>query len=166
MNNKKVLTTTALLLITLSSAQVKAAHFSDLVIVQEAAQTGLWTSVSSGTMADGSSVPKKTVTMCATKAEILQNFNHAMYYDTRTGKEQKECPTKLTNNTTTLGVARMTCPAQTVVVAGKTFETPSFTAIGEFKRINKQQWAIRLDKMLSTLTYHGSATASCVKNRK
>lgn len=59
MNNKKVLTTTALLLITLSSAQVKAAHFSDLVIVQEAAQTGLWTSVSSGTMADGSSVPKK-----------------------------------------------------------------------------------------------------------
>lgn len=166
MNNKKILTATALLLITLGSAQANAAHFSDLVIVQEAAQTGLWTSVSSGTMADGSQMPKKTEIMCATKAEILQNFNHAIYYDTRTGKEQKDCPTKLTTNTSTLGIASMTCPAQNLFVAGKTFKTPSFTAIGEFKHINKQQWTIRLDKMLSTLTYHGSATASCVKNRK
>jgi hypothetical protein len=153
-------------IIALTSLQAHAAHFSDLVIVQEAAQTGLWTSVLSGTMPDGSTAPKKTETMCATKAEILQNFNHAMYYDTKTGQEQKECPTKLTTNTSTLGVATMTCPAQTVVAAGKTFKIPSFTAIGEFKRINKQQWTIRYDKMISTVTYHGSASASCIKNRK
>ena len=76
-------------LISLGCAQAKAAHFSDLIIVQQAAQTGLWTSDLSGQMADGRPVPKKTETMCATKAEILQNFNHAMYYDTKTGKEQK-----------------------------------------------------------------------------
>lgn len=156
----------SLLLVSLSCTQAYAAHFSDLTIVQQAAQTGLWTSVLSGTMPDGSNAPKKTETMCATKAEILQNFNHAMMYNNKTGQEQKECPTKLTTNTSTLGVATMTCPAQTLAVAGKTFTIPSFTAIGEFKRINKQQWQIRYDKMISTVTYHGSTSASCIKNRK
>jgi hypothetical protein len=165
MNHKKSLAA-ACLLIGLCSAQAQAAHFSDLTIVQQAAQTGLWTSVLSGQMADGSPVPKKTETMCATKEEILQNFNHAMYYDTKTGKEQKDCPSKLTTNTTTVGVVTMTCPAQKFVVAGKPFNMPGFTAIGEFKRINKQQWTIRYDKMLSTVTYHGTASASCIKNRK
>ena len=166
MSHQKTRTAIALLLITLCSIQANAAHFSDLTIVQQAAQTGLWTSVASGTMADGSKVPKKTETMCATNAEILENFNHAMYYNTRTGQEKKESPTKLTTNTTTLGVASMTCPAQNLVVAGKPFNMPSFTAVAEFKRINKQQWQIRFDKMISTLTYHGSASASCIKNRK
>ena len=49
----------SLLLISFSSAQAYAAHFSDLTIVQQASQTGLWTSVLSGTMADGSNAPKK-----------------------------------------------------------------------------------------------------------
>jgi hypothetical protein len=164
MNNKKYFI--AAFLLSLSSVQALAAHFSDLTIVQQAAQTGLWTSVLSGQMADGSPAPKKTETMCATKEEILQNFNHAMYYDTKTGKQQKECPSKLTTNTTTVGVVTMTCPAQKLVVAGKPFNIPSLTAVGEFKRINKQQWTIRFDKMLSTVTYHGTASASCIKNRK
>lgn len=76
----------SLLLISFSSAQAYAAHFSDLTIVQQASQTGLWTSVLSGTMADGCNATKKTETMCATKAEILQNFNHAMMYNSKTGQ--------------------------------------------------------------------------------
>jgi hypothetical protein len=150
----------------LSPLQAQAAHFSDLIIVQQAAQTGMWTSVSGGTLEDGSPVPRKTETMCATKEEILQNFNHAMYFDNRTGKENKDCPTKLTTNSTNLGVASMTCPAQKLVVAGKPFNMPGFTAIAEFKRVNSNQWMIKFGKMFSTVTYHGAATAGCINNRK
>ncbi|NOT64464.1 MAG: hypothetical protein HOP06_00180 [Methylotenera sp.] len=166
MNNNKIPAMALLAVITLANLPANAEVIANLKVVQQAAQTGLWTSVLSGTMPDGSPAPNKTETVCASKAEILQNFNHALYWDTKTGQEQKECPTKLTTNTSTLGVASMTCPAQTVVAAGKTFKMPSWSVVGEFKQMNKNQWTIKMGNMLSTVSYHGSASASCIKNRK
>jgi hypothetical protein len=148
-----------------SASAAYAENLSGLKVVQDAAQTGMWTSAFSGTMPDGSPVPQKTESFCATKAEVLDKFNQALYYDNKTRVESKDCPTVLSTNTSTLGIAKMTCPAQTHVVAGKKFTIPSFTAIAEFKRVNKDRWTIKFGNMLSTITYHGSATANCVTSR-
>jgi hypothetical protein len=148
-----------------SALVARAEPISSLKVIQDAAQTGMWTSVLSGHMTDGSPVPKKTETFCATKAEILDSFSQALYYDNKTREEDKGCPTVISTNTSTLGVAKATCPAQTHLLAGTKIEIPSTTVIAEYKRINKNQWTIKFGTMLSTITFHGSATANCVNGR-
>jgi hypothetical protein len=116
-------------------------------------------------MADGSPVPKKTEILCATKEEVLALYDQAIYTNTQTGAENMSCPTILTVNTPTRGVASMTCPGQTINAGGKEMKIPGFTAITEFKRINNTTWTTTFGTMVSTATFHGAATATCVAAR-
>jgi hypothetical protein len=157
----RLLSLTALLSVSIAHAD----KLSNLKVIQEAAQTGKWTTVLSGTMANGSPVPKKTETLCATKEEVLALYDEAIYTNTQTGAENTSCPTILTVNTPTRGVATMTCPGQTINTGGQTIKIPGFTAVTEFKRINNMTWTTTFGTMVSTATFHGAATATCVATR-
>jgi hypothetical protein len=157
----RLLTLAALLSVSIAHAD----KLSNLKVIQDAAQTGKWTTVLSGTMADGSPVPKKTEILCATKEEVLALYDQAIYTNTQTGAENMSCPTILTVNTPTRGVASMTCPGQTINAGGKEMKIPGFTAITEFKRINNTTWTTTFGTMVSTATFHGAATATCVAAR-
>ncbi len=150
-------------LVSVSVAQSE--ELSKLKVIQEAAHTGKWTTVLSGTMADGSPVPNRAETVCATKEEVLAQFNRALYTNTQTGQENANCPTILTVNTATRGVAAMTCPGQSVNVAGKAFDIPGMTVVVEFKRVNNNTWTTTFGTMVSTATFQGAATAACVATR-
>jgi hypothetical protein len=149
----------------LSVSIAHADKLSNLKVIQEAAQTGKWTTLLSGTMADGSPVPKKTETVCATKEEVLALYDQAIYTNTLTGVENTSCPTILTVNTPTRGVATMTCPGQTINMGDKEMKIPGFTAVTEFKRINNDTWTTTFGTMVSTAKFHGAATAACVATR-
>ncbi len=142
-----------------------AANLSELEVVKEAANTGLWTSVSGGTLADGTPVPKKTETICATKEEALKAFDQAIMYNNKTGKESAGCPTSITTNSSNLGIASMICPANTLNVGGQAISIPEVKATVEIKKLNANQWIINFGTMNSTLTYQGAATKGCVATR-
>lgn len=142
-----------------------AANFSDLKVVQEAAQTGMWTMVTTGTLTDGRTVPPRSETVCATKQEVIESFSNPFMWDTRTGEEDRDCPTVLTENTSTVGVATMSCKAITIAFPGQPLSIPATELSTEFKRTSRETWTIRTGNVLTNITYHGAATAGCVVNR-
>jgi hypothetical protein len=142
------------------SAQADVA--SNLKVIQSAAQTGMWTIATSGKLGE-MVIPSTTETTCVTKSEILENYNHAVWRDGNI--EERDCPTTLTTNTSTLGVATAICPASTIVVLQKTIHVPEVRVSIEFKQINSNQWTAKMDKVVTTMTYHGESTADCTKTR-
>ena len=143
-----------------------AAKFSDLPVVQEAAQAGQWTMATSGTLPDGKPYPARTETVCATKQEVLESMNSSFISDTRTGMDDKQCPTILSTNTSTLGVATLNCKVPPIKLLGqKTIVLPDVVLKTEFKRTGKQTWTVKTDNVVTNITYHGAATASCMAVR-
>ena len=161
-NNKSIFHFVFLALATVTTYSTYAAVGSDLKVIQAAAQTGVWTVVTTGNVGE-MVLPNMNETACLTKAEILQSFNHALMVSD--GEESKECPTKLTVNSVMHGVAIATCPAKKLVVGGRTFNFPETTLKVEFDQIGENQWAGKMDNRHTTFTFHGSATANCIKNR-
>jgi hypothetical protein len=152
-------------MLALTSLQANAANLSELEVVKEAANTGLWILETGGTFTDGSPVPKKTEAMCATKEEALKAFDQAIMYDTKTRKESAGCPTTITTNSSNLGIASMICPANTLNVGGQTISIPEVKATVEIKKLNSNQWMIKFGTMNSKLSYQGAATKGCVNTR-
>jgi hypothetical protein len=152
-------------ILALTDLQANAANLSELEVVKEAANTGLWILETGGMFTDGTPVPKKTETICATKEEALKAFDQAIMYDNKTGKESAGCPTTITTNSSNLGIASMICPANNLTVGGQTINIPEVKATVEIKKLNANQWNIKFGTMNSKLTYQGSATKGCVATR-
>ncbi|MGI4847540.1 MAG: hypothetical protein ACRYGK_05310 [Janthinobacterium lividum] len=142
-----------------------AAKFSDLVVVQEAAQTGMWTTSTSGVYPDGKPFPSNKKTACATKEEVLKSLDNPFMWNEKTGEEDRSCPTTLTTNTSALGVASMRCKPQTINVAGQSVSIPAVALTTEFKRVGNNNWTVKTGNIVTNITYHGAATASCVAKR-
>jgi len=144
-----------------------AAKFSDLQVVQEAAQAGQWTMTTSGTLPDGTPYPARTETVCATKQDVLESMNSSFTSDTSTGVDDKQCPTTLSTNTSTLGVATLNCKIPPIKLPGqKAIVVPDVVLKTEFKRTGKQTWTVKTGNVVTNITYHGTATASCMAARK
>ena len=164
MNVGMISTTTLFALASVLAAPASAANLSDLKVIQSAAQTGKWTIASTGSP-QGMNLPSSTETVCATREEILQNFNHALALGP--GGESQQCPTQLSTNTSSLGVATMTCPATKLVMGEKTINVPGMTLSVEVKKTGTNQWTSRVASMnmTGTYTFHGEASADCIKTR-
>lgn len=143
----------------------QAANFSDLQVVQEAAQTGMWTMTTTGTLPDGKPFPSRKNTVCATRQEVIKSFNNPFMWNEKTGEEDRDCPTRLTTNTATVGVATLSCKAQTIELPGQSVKLPATPLSTEFKRTGKDTWTVRTGNVLTHITYHGAATAACVGKR-
>lgn len=136
-----------------------AENLSNLFVLNDV-QTGMWTIASEG-IAKNPMFPKSTETLCVTKAQIIKNFSHGLYTNTKTGAEI--LPTVLTVNTPTLGVAEVNFPAQQVGAVVIPASAMNYT----IKRIQKDKWLITMgssiskDKFSTTATYHGEKTVSC-----
>lgn len=139
-----------------------AANLSDLKVIQEAAQTGMWTMTSKGSP-EGMQLPDSSQTVCATREEVLSKFDHALAHNPDGGIQQ--CPTKLTTNTASQGVATMACPASKLAMGEKTINVPGMTLSAEFKKTGPNRWSSNMANVLGTYTYHGAATADCVNKR-
>ncbi len=163
MKNHKVFARAVALAATgLTALLAQADVASNLKVIQSAAQTGMWTISTSGKLGE-MVIPSKTETACVTKEEILENYNHAVWLDK--GVEEKDCPTSLTTNTSTLGVATAICPPSKIVMGQKAIRVPEVRVSVEFKQINSNQWTTKMDKVVTTMTYHGESTADCTKTR-
>jgi hypothetical protein len=143
----------------------QAANFSDLKVVQEAAQTGMWTMATSGTLPDGKPFPARKNTVCATKQEVIKSFSNPFMWNEKTGEEDRECPTVLTTNTATLGVATMSCKAQKIDLPGQSVSLPAVPLSTEFKRTGKETWTVTTGAVITHVTYHGAATSACTSKR-
>ena len=66
----RLLTASLLALASLVAVPANAAKLSDLKVIQDAAQTGMWTMESKGSP-EGMQVPDSAQTVCATREEIL-----------------------------------------------------------------------------------------------
>lgn len=152
----------ALVLAGLAPFLARADVASNLKVIQDAAQTGLWTISTSGKLGE-MVIPGKTETACVTKQEILDNYNHAAWMDR--GAEERDCPTTLTTNTAALGIATATCPPSQIVMGAKTIHVPEVKISVAFEKINSNQWTATMDKAVTLMTYHGDATADCSKTR-
>ncbi|QCB47236.1 hypothetical protein [Hydrogenophaga sp. PAMC20947] len=155
-------TASLLALVSLVAAPANAAKLSDLKVIQDAAQTGMWTMESKGSP-EGMQVPDSSQTVCATREEILSKFDHALAHSPE--GESQQCPTKLTTNKASLGVATMTCPASKMVVGKNTINLPGMTLSAEFKKVGANRWSSKMANMVGTYTYQGAATAGCVNKR-
>lgn len=142
-----------------------AANFADLQVVQEAAKTGMWTMSTAGTLPDGKPFPGNNRTVCATREEVLKSLANPFMWNEKTGVEDQDCPTSLTTNTSTIGVASMQCKPQTIQLPGQSVAIPSTTLTTEFRRTGKQNWTVKTGNVVTTITYHGESTASCVASR-
>jgi hypothetical protein len=138
---------------------VHAENLSNLIVLNDV-QTGMWTIASEG-VAKSPMFPKSTETLCVTKAQIIKNFSHGLYTNTKTGAEI--LPTVLTVNTPTLGVAEVNFPAQQIGAVVIPASAMNYT----IKRVQKDKWLITMgssiskDKFTTTATYHGEKTALC-----
>lgn len=143
-----------------------AAKFSDLRVVQEAAQTGMWTRATSGTLPDGKPLPATSESVCATKQQVIDSLANPFMWNSKTGEEDRDCPTILTTNTSILGVATMTCKPQSIQLPGQApIAIPATPLSTEFKRTGQQTWTVRTGDVLTKITFHGAATAGCVAER-
>ena len=143
-----------------------AAKFSDLKVVREAAQTGMWTRVTSGTLPDGKPFPAIIASACASKDEVIESLANPFMWNSKTGEEDRDCPTVLTTNTSTLGVATMTCKAQSIQLPGQpSIAIPATPLSTEFKRTGQQTWTVTTGKIVTEITYQGAATSACVSKR-
>ena len=143
-----------------------AAKFSKLKVVQEAAQTGMWTRATSGTLPDGKPFPATSESVCATKQEVIESLANPFVWNSKTGEEDRDCPTVLTTNTSTLGLATMTCKPQTIQLLGQApIAIPATPLSTEFKRVGQQSWTVKTGNVLTKITYHGAATAVCAAKR-
>lgn len=143
-----------------------AARFSDLKVVQEAAQTGMWTRATSGTLPDGQPFPATSESVCATKQQVIDSLANPFMWNEKTGEEDRDCPTTLTTNTSTLGAATMTCKPQSIQMPGQApIAVPAMSLNTEFKRVGQQNWTVKTGNVLTQITYHGAATAGCVAKR-
>lgn len=149
----------------LTCSLAQAAKFSELKVIQEAAQAGTWTIATSGTLPDGKPFPASKRTVCASREEVARSFDSSFMMDSKTGADDKTCPTTLTTNTSTVGVATMTCPAMNIDLPGQKLKIPATTVSTEFKRTGQQTWTAKTGNVLTNITYHGSATANCAANR-
>ncbi|MDO9402879.1 MAG: hypothetical protein Q7T87_02485 [Polaromonas sp.] len=158
--------TQALAITALTCGAAHAAKFSDLKVVQEAAQDGTWTMVTSGPLPNGKPMPPRSNTVCATKAEVIKSLSNPFMWNEKTGEEDKTCPTVLTTNTSTLGVATMKCAPISINLPGQKVDLPANQELStEFKRTGKETWTVKTGQVLTNVTYHGSATAGCVAKR-
>lgn len=155
-------TASLLALASLVATPANAAKLSDLKVIQDAAQTGMWTMESKGSP-EGMQVPDSSQTVCATREEILSKFDHALAHSPES--ESQQCPTKLTTNTASLGVATMTCPASKLVLGEKTIKVPGMTLTAAFKKTGANRWTSNMANMEGTYTFHGAATAGCINKR-
>lgn len=144
---------------------VHAAKFSDLKVVQAAAQPGTWTMNTTGNGPDGKTMPAQKRTVCATRDEVLQSLNAPALGNATTGAEDKSCPTVLTTDTPVLGVASMSCPAQSLAIAGQKVSLPAMSVTTEFKKVADNHWTVTTGNRVTDITYQGSASASCVGKR-
>lgn len=141
---------------------VHAENLSNLIVLNDV-QTGMWTIASEG-IAKNPMFPKSTETLCVTKAQIIKNFSHGLYTNTKTGAEIS--PTVLTVNTPTLGVAEVNFPAQQIGAVVIPASAMNYT----IKRVQKDKWLISMgssiskDKFVTTATFQGEKTASCAGN--
>lgn len=143
-----------------------AAKFSDLKVVQEAAQSGMWTMATSGTLPDGKPFPASSNSICATKQQVIESLANPFMWNEKTGEEDRDCPTVLTTNTSTLGVATMTCKAQSIQLPGQApIAIPAIPLSTEFKRTGQQTWTVKTGSVVTNITYQGAATAGCVAKR-
>lgn len=160
----------SLLLITVASISFStmsnAAKFSDLIVVKEAAKAGKWTMSTSGTLPDGKPFPSSTNTVCATKQEVIESLNNPFMWDEKTGEEDSDCPTTLTTNTTTIGIASLSCKMKTISLPGQPpIKLPDTLITTEFKKISSTTWTVKTGNITTNITYHGAATAACVATR-
>lgn len=163
MNSYKAIFQLAAMAMTgLASLSVQADVATNLKVIQDAARTGLWTISTTGKLGE-IVVPSTTETACVTKQEILNNYNHAVWLDR--GVEEKNCPTSLTTNTSMLGVATAICPPSKIVIGQKTIHVPEVKVSVAFEKVDSNQWTAKMDKVTTTMTYHGEATAGCIKTR-
>lgn len=142
-----------------------AAKFSELKVVQEAAQTGMWTMSTTGTLPDGKPFPSNKKTVCATKEEVVKSMDNPYMWNEKTGEEDRDCPTTLTTNTSTLGVTSMQCKPQTIKMPGQNVVIPAVALTTEYRRVGKQNWTVKTGNIVTDITYHGEASAGCVAKR-
>ena len=136
-----------------------AESLSSLIVLNDV-QTGVWTVVFDG-VAKNPMLPKSTETLCATRAQIIKNFSHGLYTNTKTGAEIS--PTVITVNTPTLGVAEVNFPAQQIGATA----IPASAMIYTIQQVQKDKWLLTMEtstskaKIRATATYHDEKTSSC-----
>jgi hypothetical protein len=142
-----------------------AAHGAKLseLVVLKGAKSGQWSFTSN--IENGVAVTKPTQTSCLTKAQIMKNFSHSLYENTKTGVES--CPTILTTNKPELGVATLNCPA--MEAAGS--KIPAFMLSYSIKKESDDTWIISAgtqamkETFKSTVTYMGASTTGCTARK-
>lgn len=98
----------------------------------------MWTRATSGTLPDGKPFPATSESVCATKQQVIDSLANPFMWNEKTGEEDRDCPTTVTTNTSTLGVATLTCKPQTIQLLGQApIAVPATPLSTEFKRVGQ-----------------------------